>query len=55
MLVKIVAALIAVALLLVYVGPMLFKMKDAALATVIVIGVVVMLVDLAHSLRKPED
>jgi len=31
------------------------KMKDPALAIVIVIGLVIMLVDLWHSLRKPED
>jgi len=55
MTVKIVAALAAVALLLAYVGPVLVKMKDAALTTVIVIGIVVMLIDLWHSLRKPED
>ncbi len=52
---KIVAALIAIALMLVYLGPMVIKMKDAALASVIVIGIVIMLVDLWHSLRKPED
>ena len=52
---KIVAALVAVALMLTYLGPMVWKMKDVALSSVIVIGVVVMLVDLWHSLRKPED
>lgn len=55
MTVKIVAGIIAVALLLAYVGPLAFKMKDLALTGVIVIGVVVMLVDLWHSLRKSDD
>jgi len=55
MVTKFVAAAIAVALLLVYVGAIVLKMRDAALAAVIFIGVVVMLVDLWHSLRKPED
>jgi predicted ABC-type exoprotein transport system permease subunit len=52
---KIVAALVAVALMLAYLGPMVWKMKEVALSSLIAIGVVVMLVDLWHSLRKPED
>jgi hypothetical protein len=55
MLTKIVAAIIAVALVLAYLGPIAYKMKDAALSCVIALGIVVMLVDLLHSLRKPED
>ena len=53
--IRIVAAVIAVALLLVYVAPMVFKLKDLALGIVIVVGVVLMLVDLWHSLRSEED
>jgi L-asparagine transporter-like permease len=55
MLLKLLAALVAVALMLAYLVPMVVKMKDPALAIVIVIGLVIMLVDLWHSLRKPED
>jgi hypothetical protein len=55
MLTKIIAAVIAVALLLAYVGAIAFKMKDGPLAGVILIGVVVMLLDLWYSLRKPQD
>ena len=55
MLTKIFAALVAVALMLAYLGPIVFKMKDLALTSVILIGIIVMLVDLWHSLRKPED
>ncbi len=52
---KILAGLVAIVLMLVYLSPMLIKMKDLALGAVILVGVVVMLVDLWHSLRKPED
>ncbi len=55
MLTKYLAALVAIALMLSYLGPMVFKMNDIALAGVILIGIVFMLVDLWHSLRKPED
>ena len=49
---KIFAAVVAVALVLAYVGPMLYKMKDLPLAIVIMIGAVVMLADLWESLRE---
>ncbi len=52
---KILAALIAVALMLAFLSPMVIKMKDLALSIVILIGMVVMLVDLWHSLWNPED
>lgn len=54
-LIKILAAIIAVALLLAYLGPLMVKMRDIPLGIVVVIGIVFMLVDLWHSLRKPED
>jgi len=53
--IKIFAGLVAVALMLAYLGPMIFKMKDVALTSVVVIGIVVMLVDLWQSLRKSRD
>ena len=52
---KIVAGLVAVALMLAYLSPMIIKMKDAALTSVVVLGIVVMLVDLWQSLRKSRD
>lgn len=55
MLTRILAALVAVALMAAYLGPILFKMKDVALAIVILIGMVVMLVDLWHTLRDSND
>jgi 4-hydroxybenzoate polyprenyltransferase len=53
--IKIAAAIVAVALMLAYLGPMVVKMKDVPLASVIVIGIAVMLVDLWESLQTPED
>ncbi len=52
---KIVAALVAVALMLAFLGPIVFKMKDVALTSVILIGMAGMLVDLWYSLRSPDD
>ncbi len=53
--VRILATLIAVALVLAYVGPMVWKLKDLALGVVILIGTVVMLADLWQSLRDSQD
>jgi hypothetical protein len=53
--IKIVAAVIAVALFLSYVGAILVKMKDVALGAIILIGVAMMLVDLWNSLERAED
>lgn len=52
MILKLLTALVAVVLVLAYVLAPALKLKDAALATVIVIGVVLMLIDLAQSLRE---
>lgn len=53
--IKIVAAVIAVALFVAYVGAIAAKMKDVALGAVILVGAVMMLVDLWHSLERSED
>ncbi len=52
---KILAGLVSVALLLVFVAPVVWKLKDAALIVVVSIGVVMMLVDLWQSLRSKDD
>ena len=52
---KMVATLIAVALMLGYLAPLLVKMKDLALGGVILIGFVVMLADLWQTLRESDD
>lgn len=53
--IKIFAAIVAVALLLSFVTPMVFKLKDIALGCIVLIGVVMMLVDLGQSLRAKDD
>ncbi len=53
--VKIAAAIVAVILVLGYLLPPVFKLKDVALGVVICIGIAMMLVDLAQSLKSKED
>lgn len=52
---KIVAGLVAAALLLVYMAPVVLKLNDPALWAVVLVGVIMMLVDLWQSLRSKED
>ncbi len=53
--IKIFAAIVAVALMLAFVSPVVFKLKDVALGITILIGVVMMLIDLWQSLQSEED
>jgi membrane-associated protease RseP (regulator of RpoE activity) len=55
MIMKYVAGLIAITLFAIFCGAILVKMKDWALATVIVIGFVMMAVDLYQSVRRNDD
>lgn len=50
--VKIFAAIVAVVLVLGYLTPVVLKLKEVALAVVIVIGVAMMLLDLWQSFRE---
>ena len=52
---KILAGVVAMVLMIAYLAPPIYKLKDVALAIVIVIGVVMMLVDLVQSLQSKED
>jgi len=52
---KIFAGVVAVLLLVSFVVPYVLKMKDIALAVVIMIGVSMMAVDLWQSLKSKED
>jgi hypothetical protein len=52
---KIIAGILAVAGMLVYLAPVVLKLMDPALTTVVVIGIVMMLVDLWQSLKSRED
>jgi hypothetical protein len=52
---KIIAGLVAAALLLAYMGPVVWRLQDTALWIVAGIGIVMMLVDLWQSLQSKED
>jgi hypothetical protein len=51
---KLLAAVVAVVLLLAFLVPIAWKLKEVSLAVVMLIGVVMALVDLAQSLKKPD-
>lgn len=53
--VKHAAAVVAVFLMLAYLVPPIFKLKDIALGAVICIGLALMLVDLVQSLKSKDD
>jgi len=52
---KILAGVVAVALMFAYLLPPMFKLKDMALGIVIAIGLAMMLVDLWQSLKSKDD
>lgn len=52
---KILAGVVAMVLMIAYLAPPIFKLKDVALAIVIVIGVVMMAIDLWQSLQSKDD
>lgn len=52
---KIFAGLVAVALMLTYLSPVVLKLREPALTIVVLTGVVMMLVDLWQSLQSKED
>lgn len=54
MILKILAGLIAVALVLIYLAPPVYKLREIELGVVVLIGVVMMLIDLWQSLRKED-
>ena len=52
---KVVAGILAAALLIAYLGPVVLKLRDPALTFVAIIGVILMLVDLWQSLQSKND
>jgi hypothetical protein len=52
---KIIVGIVAAALLLIYMAPVVLKLKDAALWIVVLIGLTMMLVDLWQSLQSKDD
>lgn len=55
MIYKVVAGIVAAALLLAYMAPVVWRLKDVALWVVALIGAVMMLVDLWQSLQSKDD
>jgi hypothetical protein len=53
--IKIFAAILAIVLMLGFLSPVMFKLKDVVLGVVILIGIAMMLVDLWQSLRSKDD
>jgi hypothetical protein len=54
MAVKIVAGLVALVLIVGYLLPPVFKLKDVALGIVIVVGLTMMVIDLVQSLKSKD-
>lgn len=52
---KLVAAAVAVALMLAFLVPLVFKLKEVSLGVVVLIGIAMALVDLRQSLKSKED
>lgn len=52
---KIFAGIVGATLLLLYVGPVVLKLKEIALSVVALLGIGMMLVDFWQSLRSKED
>ena len=52
---KILAGVVAMVLVIGYLLPPIFKLKDVALGAVICIGLALILIDLVQSLRSKED
>jgi hypothetical protein len=52
---KIIAGTLAIALMLIYLAPVVWKLKDPALTVVVAAGIVMMLIDLWQSLKSKED
>ena len=54
MVLKVLAGLLAVVLVVIYLIPPVYKLKEIELGIVVAIGLLMMLVDLVHSLRKDD-
>ena len=52
---KIFAGIVAAALLIGFVSPVVVKLKDVALSVVVLIGLTMMVVDIWHALRSKDD
>ena len=54
MLFKVLGSILAAGLLIVFIGPVVFKLKDVAFSIVVLIGLVMMIVDTWQSLKSKD-
>jgi hypothetical protein len=52
---KVLAGILAAALVITYIAPVVFKLRDPALTIVAVVGIALMLIDLWQSLQSKGD
>jgi len=52
---RILASIVAAALLIVFISPVVIKIKSVALVVVVLIGLAMMLVDIWQSLKSTDD
>ncbi len=52
---KILASIIAALLLLIFIGPVVVKLKDIALTVVVLVGVVMMVTDIWNSFQSRDE
>jgi hypothetical protein len=52
---KIFTSIVAAALLLAFIAPVVVKLKSVALSVVVLIGISMMVVDIWHTLRSRDD
>jgi len=52
---KVMASVVAAALLITFISPVVVKLKDVALSIVVLIGLTMMITDIWHALRSKED
>lgn len=52
---KILSSIVAALLLLIFIGPVVYKLKDVALTVVVSIGVTMMIVDIWHTVRAKDE
>lgn len=55
MIFKVVAGVVAIALMLAFLAPPVWKLKELELGLVVLIGIALMLIDLWQSLRSKDD
>lgn len=53
--IKLISAAVALALLLAYLLPLVFKLKEVSLGVIVGLGILMMLIDLRQSLQTKEE